>query len=112
MQPCTTPCKWLATEFCQNRERITTGSTSQAYPVSTDAERIHNIGGKYHPHHLSDIADAIYSVYITATEIVDQFEQGTYGVTTTTESSTPRTPVKEILIVEVQITRLFEKHGN
>jgi len=42
---------------------------------------------------LSNIADAIYSVYITATEIVDQFELGTYGVTTNAERSTPSTPV-------------------
>jgi hypothetical protein len=42
-------------------------------------------GGKYHPYHLSNIADAIYSVHIIATEIVDKFEQGTYGVTTNAE---------------------------
>jgi hypothetical protein len=40
-----------------------------------------------------------------ATEIVDKFEQGTYGVTTNAERSTPSTPVK-IYVVEVQITRL------
>jgi hypothetical protein len=50
-------------------------------------------GGKYHPYHLSNIADAIYSVHIIATEIVDKFEQGTYGVTTNAERSTPSTPV-------------------